>query len=312
MKFYISLQELAVVTINYYNSMEKKIVTCLVVLTLMLASFTVGVQYPRGDVDLNGKVNIADVTTLIDYLLSGTWGNESDFPVEPQDEIFTVNGVSFMMIAVEGGTFTMGSNSSNYSMDKPPHGITVSSFSIGQTEVTQDLWQAVMGSNPSTVTGNLQLPVETVTWNDCQDFINKLNELTGRTFRLPTEAEWEFAARGGNNGKGYTYSGHSSLDVVGWYKSNSSSTTHPVATKLRNELGLYDMSGNVAEWCQDWFDEHYYNSSPVVNPTGPSSGTLRVNRGGGYTYDANRCCVYNRSFHEPANAVKSLGLRLAL
>ena len=140
-----------------------------------------------------------------------------------------------------------------------------------------------MGSNPSYWKGP-KLPVEYVSWYDCQEFIKKLNALTGQNFRLPTEAEWEYAARGGSKSQGYEYSGSNNLDDVAWYDSNSGDKTHDVATKKPNELGLFDMSGNVLEWCQDWYGRDYYSSSPSSNPTGPASGSYRVQRGGSW-YD---------------------------
>lgn len=200
---------------------------------------------------------------------------------------YTVNDVSFTMVKVAGGTFTMGSPDSDSEAskdEKPAHPVTLSSFSIGETEVTQALWQAVMGRNPSKFTGNLQYPVENVSWYDCQEFIRKLNSITGITFRLPTEAEWEYAARGGSQSRGYKYSGSNTLDDVAWYKDNSSSTPQPVKAKWRNELGLYDMSGNVWEWCADWEGYTYYASSPQSNPKGPSSGDYRVCRGGSWCF----------------------------
>ena len=291
----------------------------LFVLLLMLASFTAGTQYPRGDVDQNGQVDIADVTTLIDYLLTGTWGDEPVNPEEPQSETFTVNGVTFTMVAVEGGTFTMGASdddSDAYNGEKPAHDVTLSSYCIGQTEVTQELWQAVMGSNPSYFSStngyatNLQRPVECVSWNDCQTFISKLNQLTGKTFRLPTEAEWEFAARGGKLSQGYKYSGSNIIGDVAWYSDHSSDKTHSVATKLPNELGLYDMSGNVWEWCQDWYGS--YSSDAQTNPTGPSTGSIRVIRGGSWSFYAGGCRVSYRYCAAPAITQSGLGLRLAL
>jgi formylglycine-generating enzyme required for sulfatase activity len=219
---------------------------------------------------------------------------------------YTVNGVSFTMIPVEGGTFQMGSTTEG-SCEKPVHQVTLSSFSIGQTEVTQELWQAVMGSNPSYFKGSKR-PVEQVSWNDCQTFITKLNQLTGKTFRLPTEAEWEYAARGGNKSKGYVYSGSNEIDDVAWYTSNSNST-HDVATKSPNELGIYDMSGNVYEWCQDWYGS--YSSGSQTNPTGPTSGSDRVERGGGWSSNATYCSVANRLSRTPTRSIIYLGFRLA-
>lgn len=227
-------------------------------------------------------------------------------------QTFTVNGVSFRMIRVEGGTFQMGATSEQDSYaddEKPVHSVTLSSYYIGQTEVTQALWQAVMGSNPSRFSGS-NLPVEKVSWEDCQTFITRLNQLTGQKFRLPTEAEWEYAARGGKNSKGYKYSGSNTLGDVAWYTDNSGSKTHPVATKQANELGLYDMSGNIWEWCQDW--KGSYSSSSQTNPTGPSSGFDRVNRGGGWNDGARYCRASYRSNNAPSFRFFSLGLRLAL
>ena len=175
----------------------KKITSFLVVLLLMLASFTAGMEYPRGDVNYDGQVSISDVTFLIDYLLAGTWGDE---PYIPQDETFTVNGVSFTMVAVEGGTFTMGATpeqgSDAYSDESPTHQVTLSSFCIGKTEVTQALWQTVMGTNPSLCQGDQNRPVEQVTWEDCQTFISKLNELTGRQFRVGVCRPWRHQESG--------------------------------------------------------------------------------------------------------------------
>ena len=246
-----------------------------------------------------------------EVLSVGVYGyGEEPEPQPGEGQTVTVNGVSFQMIAVEGGTFQMGSTTGD-SDEKPVHEVRVGSFSIGQTEVTQELWEAVMGSNPSKFKGNKR-PVEMVSWNDCQTFITKLNQLTGKTFRLPTEAEWEFAARGGVQSKGYTYSGSNSIEDVAWYTSNSGSTTHEVATKAPNELGLYDMSGNVWEWCQDWYGSDYYSTSVVNNPTGPSSGSRRVGRGGCWRNLATYCRVANRDYYSPTGTYSFLGLRLAL
>ncbi len=189
--------------------------------------------------------------------------------------------------------------------------MTLSSFSIGETEVTQALWQAVMGSNPSNFKGNPQNPVEKVSWDDCQEFVKKLNSLTGKNFRLPTEAEWEYAARGGNNSKHYKYSGSNIVGDVAWYTSNSDSKTHPVKGKSPNELGLYDMSGNVWEWCADWKGSYSY--SPQNNPKGPTTGSNRVYRGGSWCYDAPKNCrVSDRDDCSPGYRDCDPGLRLAL
>ena len=217
------------------------------------------------------------------------------------------------MIVVEGGTFTMGATSGQQNPDsdeKPTHTVTLSGYYIGETEVTQELWAAVMGSNPSLFTGNMQRPVEKVSWEDCQAFIRKLNELTGANFRLPAEAEWEFAARGGRSSCGYQYSGSNNLGDVAWYWDNASKTTHPVKTKSPNELGIYDMNGNVYEWCSDWYGS--YSSSSQTNPIGPSTGFYRVIRGGGWSDFARYCRSANRSNYAPSLRRSNLGLRLAL
>ena len=164
-----------------------------------------------------------------------------------------------------------------------------------------------MGSNPSKFKG-ARRPVEYVSWDDCQDFIRKLNELTGANFRLPTEAEWEFAARGGNNSRGYKYSGSNSIGDVAWYDGNSGGETHPVGGKSANELGLYDMSGNVWEWCSDWYGA--YSSSSQTNPEGPGSGSYRVVRCGSWDYNARDCRVSNRYPGIPVSCGNILGLRL--
>ena len=227
-------------------------------------------------------------------------------------ETFTVK---FVMVQVEGGTFKMGATpnmGSNPGRDEVQvHTVTLSNFLIGQTEVTQALWQAVMGDNPSYFVGD-DLPVERVCYHDCLDFIIKLNQLTGQKFRLPTEAEWEFACRGGNNSRGYKYSGSNNLGSVAWYGygGNSGNKTHPVGTKAPNELGIYDMSGNVWEWCADWYGD--YSSGAQTNPTGPYGGSCRVGRGGSWDFNARNCRSSNRIIYEPTLRFYDLGLRLAL
>ena len=224
------------------------------------------------------------------------------------NKTYTVNGVSFTMVGVAGGTFQMGSND-DIEDEKPVHSVTLSSYYIGQTEVTQKLWTAVMGSNPSIWKGD-NLPVEMVSWNDCQNFITKLNALTGEKFRLPTEAEWEFAAKGGNKSKGYRYNGSNTIGDVAWYLDNSSDKMHPVGTKAPNELGIYDMSGNVMEWCRDWYGS--YSSSAQTNPAGPASGSNRVYRGGDWDNYATNCRAAARLSNTPAFAYYYFGFRLAL
>jgi len=279
----------------------------------------------------------------------------------------TVKGVSFNMIRVQGGTFTMGCTPEQgndcYGNEKPAHTVTLSTYYIGETEVTQELWKAVMGSNPSefapketkaarcsydafvadiqrlnakkpgsmrvptrqewdaamvTTSGSLKRPVEQVSWEDCQTFIRKLNELTGKKFRLPTEAEWEFAARGGTKSAGYKYSGSNDINAVAWYdvnaydkgKSSPDYGTHVVKTKKPNELGIYDMSGNVLEWCSDWYGD--YTSATQTNPQGAPSGSYRVIRGGGWGDGAGGCRSSHRGRFTPAFRHIILGLRLVL
>jgi len=199
------------------------------------------------------------------------------------------------MVFVKGGTFMMGATSEQgsdvCSNEEPAHQVTLSDFYIGKHEVTQAQWKAVMGSNPSHFKGD-NLPVERVSWKDCQTFIRKLNELTGLRFRLPTEAEWEYTARGGNRSRGYKYSGGDDLGSVGWYYGNSGNKTHPVGQKRANELGLHDMSGNVCEWCSDWYGD--YSSFSQTNPTGPVSGKYRVIRGGDYSVRYFLCSYFCR------------------
>ncbi len=175
-------------------------------------------------------------------------------PASVEAETFTVKGVSFKMVKVAGGTFTMGATAEQGSEaqpnEQPAHEVTVGDFYIGQTEVTQALWEAVMGSNPSH-TQWPECPVNKISWQDCNDFADSLTALTGKKFRLPTEAEWEYAARGGSKSKGYKYAGSNNINEVAWTAVNSEEKPHPVAGKAPNELGLYDMSGNVSEWCSD-------------------------------------------------------------
>ena len=237
-------------------------------------------------------------------------------PVTNSDKISipVKDDISIDMVRVKAGTFTMGATpemEDPFDWEKPTHQVTLTNdYYIGKYEVTQALWQAVMDNNPSYFKGD-DLPVETVSWDDCQEFISKLNIITGKTFRLPTEAEWEYAARGGNKSRGYQYSGSSNLSDVAWYKDNSGSKTHTVGSKQANELGIYDMSGNVWEWCQDWLTP--YSSSSQVNPTGANSGPGRVYRGGSWTNNAVKYCSSScRISLSPDDYGSCIGLRLAL
>ena len=272
-----------------------------------------GASNPRADVNNDNEINIADINALIDIILSGA-------QAQSITETITVGGVSFKMVKVNGGTYTMGARDNDteaFNSEKPAHQVTVSSFYIGETEVTQALWVAVMGSNnnPSHFTGDLNRPVDQVSWNQCQEFITKLNQMTGKQFRLPTEAEWEYAARGGKMSKGYKYAGSNDINEVAWWGYEKGGTcvtygTCPVASFKPNELGLYDMTGNLFEWCQDWYGG--YSSEPQTNPTGPETGTDRIVRGGSWDFDAKFCRLScRRSYSSNGNYVCN-GLRLAM
>ena len=250
------------------------------------------------------------VRPTIDTVIADTPVATLDVPENCPD---VIKKLAENMVRVEGGTFTMGATpeqGENAVYDeKPAHKVTLSDFYIGKYEVTQAEWKAVMGKNPSKFKGD-NLPVGNVSWDDCQAFIRKLNELTGKNFRLPTEAEWEYAARGGNKSKGYKYCGSNNIDNVAWYYANSNETTHPVGRRQANELGLYDMSGNVWEWCQDWYGS--YSSSSQTNPFGPSTGSYRVSRGGGWGITARDCRLSSRCSCDPGDWHTDYGLRLAL
>ena len=258
----------------------------LVLFLFIATSFNVAVHSQNYNYDVNGDgvITSADVTAIYDYLL----GNSPSI----DETVYTVYGVTFKMIKVEHGTVAADNEN--------PQEITLTyDYYIGETEVTQALWIAVMGTNPSYYNnGNyghdLNRPVERVSWNDCQTFINNLNAITGKTFRLLTDAEWEYAARGGNLSHGYMYAGSNSVDDVAWYSGNSSSQTHTVASKTSNELGLFDMSGNVQEWVQN------------------GSGDYRYLRGGGYSSSAESCIISRSTFMLKTDYVKYVGLRIAL
>ena len=231
-----------------------------------------------------------------------------------QDKLsFNVRGVFFNMIRVEHGTFMMGATKEQkraFGNEKPIHQVTLTNdYYIGETQVTQALWKAVMGKNPSRFHGD-NLPVENVSWNDCQSFIQRLNNKTGKTFRLPTEAEWEYAARGGKKSRNTQYSGGNNVIDVAWQNGNTGRKDHPVKTKQANELGIYDMSGNVWEWCQDRFGA--YSSDAQTNPSGPKSGPCRVKRGGSRGDSAFFCRLSSRDWNSPGNRDYRLGLRLVL
>ncbi len=290
-----------------------------------------GSDDPKYDVNFDGKADIGDVTELIHYVLTGSW-NTPDYvgPLLPQDaEIYTVNGVSFAMLPVQGGTFMMGIGDTYriYPNSHASHQVTLSDFKIGVTEVTQALWEAVMGENPTPVAyqseGGLR-PVCSVSWNDCNMFIQRLNELTGMNFSLPTDAQWEFAARGGNLSQGFLFAGSDNIDEVAWYYNHEVLPPALPGLKKANELGLYDMSGNVSEWCyDDIMMVSNSNVPPTVDPvftrepyTGEPAYRDMVMRGGNrFLYalgEREYCTVYSR-WSEPINSnMPFFGMRLAI
>ena len=216
------------------------------------------------------------------------------------------------MVYVAGGTFKIGATpeqgSDAWISESPVHEVKLSGYYIGKYEVTQDLWESVMGTNPSRFKG-ADLPVESVSWEEVQEFISKLNAKTGKNYRLPTEAEWEYAARGGNKSRGYKYNGSNDIGTVAWYRGNSGSKTHPVGTKAANELGIHDMSGNVWEWCSDRYGA--YSEDSQTNPRGSSSGTHRVLRGGSWGSNSRYCRVSDRISISPDSRNNGSGFRLA-
>lgn len=279
----------------------------------------------RVRINKDGFANFEQVVNVLEnqdqvvtYTLAAGEGSTMNSNLQVPDNIeyeqFMVYDVPFKMVKVKGGTFIMGATAEQREdmsdNEIPIHQVTLSDYYIGQTEVTQALWQAVMGNNPSAFPSNSSNPIEMVSWEDCQTFISKLNKITGQQFRMPTEAEWEYAARGGNDTVSYTYAGDSILANVGWYNNNGVGSTHIVASKKPNQLGLYDMSGNVCEWCQDWYGMYTVNTQ--TNPTGPEEGTHRVYRGGSYYLDARYCRVSQRNYHTSTFSNFNIGLRLAM
>ena len=283
---------------------------------MLLSNTASGKTY--ADVNLDGVVNITDVTALINYLLSHEWPEV----YEPEYVTYTVGNVSFRMLLVEGGTFTMGAREGDPYVrpwEYPAHEVTLSDFYIAEFEVTQELWRAVMGTsnNPSWFVSangydtNYKRPAESMTYSQVKSFITKLNQKTGKTFRLPTESEWEYAARGGKWSKGYFYIGSDNVEEVAWHKGNSNDLTYSVGSKAPNELALYDMAGNVEEWVSDYYADSY-TSRPQTDPTGPTSGTARVIRGGSWDQAFRMCRPTSR--HDASEAFMSAhtGLRVAM
>jgi sulfatase modifying factor 1 len=218
------------------------------------------------------------------------------------------------MVQVEAGTFTMGCAGDKVECDadeNPSHTVTLDGYGISMYEVTQVQWQSIMGNNPSAFLKCPQCPVEQVSYEEIQEFLTKLNKQTCKAYRLPTEAEWEYAARGGHRSLNYIYSGSSVADHVAWFDHNSKCATHAVGQLAPNELGLFDMSGNVWEWCSDWYSKSYYATSPALNPKGPSSGNARVVRGGSWYYIERFCRVSDRGEDAPNLKGNRVGFRLA-
>ena len=291
----------------------------IILLTTLALSYTAQLAHSQGII-----VNKTDGTSVrfkaSEVESITTFGYDVDPAIE--STTFTVNGVSFKMVKVAGGTFQMGATSEQGNdasdSEKPVHSVTLSEYYIGDTDVTQALWFAVMDNKPTSDGSQWdrrygigdEYPAYGVSWDDCQTFISKLNELTGMSFRIPTEAEWEFAARGGNYSQNFKYAGSNTIGEVAWYYDNSTNNNYVVGTKSPNELGLYDMSGNVWEWCQDFYGS--YSSSTQTNPTGPSSGTNRVLRGGSWNDNAEFCRVSFRIDTQAWFRGLSIGLRLAL
>ncbi|MCQ2608270.1 MAG: formylglycine-generating enzyme family protein [Bacteroidales bacterium] len=240
---------------------------------------------------------------------------------------FTVEGVEFTMIFVKGGSFSMGATAEQVNGcdrdEKPVHSVSLNNYYIGECEVTQELWATIMGTTieqqrdkanplwPLRGEGD-NYPMYYVSYDDIQEFILRLNEKTGKTFALPTEAQWEYAARGGNKKSGYTFSGDNDLSNVGWYKGNSEEKIHPVASKVANELGIYDMSGSVWEWCADWYSIDAYKAKGTVNPQGPAEGEDMVLRGGCIITEENSCRNANRGHLSPSLRNSFTGFRLVL
>ncbi len=253
------------------------------------------------------------IVVLVLFVINETFA-EKKVIKENESNMTEFNQDGFDFVKVDGGTFTMGCTPEQTDFcsiyEKPSHSVILSSFSIGKYEVTQSQWTSIMGSNPSQFSNCSDCPVEMVSWDDIQIFISSLKTKTGKNYRLPTEAEWEYAARGGNKSKGYRYSGSHNYSKVAWCENDGSTETHSVGTKKANELGIYDMSGNVYEWVNDWLGD--YTDASETNPNGHSSGTYRIIRGGSWKEDARFVRVPYRLNELPGNKNNDLGFRLVL
>ena len=282
-------------------------------LTLAIPFSTAADDYLRGDCNHDGNINVADVSSIINYLLTDVWPEQA---ADLETVTYVYNGIEIDMVKVEGGTFMMGASIADsteaVAAEYPAHLVTLSDYYICTTEVTQQLWRAVMGANPSTAQDSKRNPVYCVTWPECETFITRLNQLTGLNFRFPTEAEWEFAARGGNKSMGYKYAGSNNYEEVAWCGQSNQQLNrpHPVASLAPNELGIYDMSGNASEYCSDWFDA--YSAEPQTNPQGPSVGTQKVVRGGSHLVQPRASRVTYRHGCPLGMTNLDTGLRLAM
>jgi len=256
----------------------------------------------------------------------GSTRRPASSPASDRDFTEDAWDIHMKMVWVEGGEFMMGCTSeqdgSCESDEQNVRRVTLDGFYIGMLEVTQSQWEKVVGtsiyqqkskagSDLSTYGAGSDYPMYYVSWEEAMEFCRLLSNKTGRTYTLPTEAQWEYAARGGNCAEGTTYAGSNMIDVVAWYTDNSGSSTHPCGTKRANALGIYDMSGNVCEWCTDWYSNSYIRDD-TNNPTGPSSGYSRVNRGSGWDSKAVRCRVANRFNNSPGYRSYNLGFRVVL
>lgn len=268
------------------------------------------------------KVKLAYILSLICCLFSACHEDEPETKSDNKKLTINVDGISFEMVYVEGDTFTMGADTvidkDFWGDEMPNHKVVLSDYYIGKLEVTQDLWKKVLGTIPSdNYKGSGKsdsYPVERVSWNDCQKFISKLNQMTKKNFDLPTEAQWEFAARGGKKSQSYKFSGGDGMKIVGWCDENSEDETHQTGKKKANELGIFDMSGNVREWCSDWYA--VYDTTLQIDPEGPlipqSGDSVRVARGGSFSDPPSYCRNSFRQKSLPSSKMNYVGLRLVL
>jgi formylglycine-generating enzyme required for sulfatase activity len=301
---------------NIVISLPSRYLSC----TYSVSGYELTFAYENGDKSIyvrKGKLEEfrAKQTAAADAEVSRKYAVTAKPYVEPakQHKSQIEKLLSQQFVTVSGGTFQMGCTADQDTScdkdEKPVHSVTVNTFQIGKREVTQKLWELVMESKPSDFKGD-DLPVESVSWEEAQIFIATLNGVTGRKYRLPTEAEWEYAARGGNKSKGYKYSGSNNIEDVAWYGGNSGGKTRPVGVKEPKEVGISDMSGNVWEWVRDWYGG--YGSGAQINPIGPNTGSTRVIRGGSWHYTAGLCRVSNRDIITPEYKFSNLGFRLAI